>query len=185
MKDYLDLEKETWQLYEEVLPSIQDTFRELDEHCEYESAKVMNAFWQNKVSSSDFSTTTGYGYNDIGRDKIESIYKDIFKTEDALVRNQFISGSHALAKTLFGLLRPNDLLLSITGTPYDTLHEVIGIVDNPSSLKSFGVKYDEIALVNNDFDYDKISNYLKKNQVKVIEIQRSRGYSTRKSISIE
>ena len=102
-----------------------------------------------------------------------------------MVRNQFISGSHALAKTLFGLLRPNDLLLSITGTPYDTLHEVIGIKENASSLKSFGIKYDEIPLKDDDFDTAKILDYLTNHQVKVIEIQRSRGYSSRKSISLD
>ena len=101
------------------------------------------------------------------------------------MRKQFISGSHALAKTLFGLLRPKDLLLSITGLPYDTLHEVIGIEENKSSLKSFGIFYDQIDLIDNDFDYAKIEEYLKKHQVKLIEIQRSRGYATRKSLNLE
>lgn len=149
------------------------------------SKKVLEAFQKNNVSEGCFNSTTGYGYSDLGRDTLESIYKDIFGAEDAIVRNQFISGSHALAKTFFALLRPNDLLLSVSGTPYDTLHEVIGIKDNNSSLKSFGVKYDEIDLVNDDFDYKKIEDYLKNNKVKVIEIQRSKGYSTRLSITID
>lgn len=164
---------------------LENEFKKIDDICFYNSKKVLNAFQKNNLSENDFNMTTGYGYNDIGRDKIEKIFCDIFKCESALVRNQFISGSHALTVCLFALLRPNDLLLSITGTPYDTLHEVIGIKDNPSSLKSFGIKYDEIDLVNNDFDYDKIEKYIKNNKVKVIEIQRSKGYSTRKSISYD
>ena len=106
-------------------------------------------------------------------------------TSFIVVRNQFISGTHALTVTLFGLLRPGDTLLSITGEPYDTLHEVIGIKENNSSLKAFGVNYEQIELVNNDFDYEKIQETLKNNKIKLIEIQRSKGYSTRKTISIE
>ena len=159
-------------------------FNKIDEICSYNSYKVLNAFKENKVSESDFNSTTGYGYNDKGRDTIENVFKAIFKAESALVRSQFISGSHALTVALFGLLRPNDLLLSISGLPYDTLHEVIGIKDNKSSLKSYGVKYDQIDLKDNDFDYEKIEEYLRNNKVKVIEMQRSKGYSTRKSISL-
>jgi len=149
------------------------------------SEKVLNAFHEVKISESHFNSTTGYGYGDLGREKIEEVYANIFKAEDALVRNQFISGSHALTVALFGLLRPNDILLSVSGLPYDTLHEVIGIKENASSLKSFGVKYDQIDLIDNDFDYNGIQNYLKNNAVKVIEIQRSRGYSKRESLTIE
>jgi len=184
MKELLNLNEKTWKVYEETNEELQMIFQEVDEICEYNTAKVMNAFWASHVSESHFSSTTGYGYDDIGRDVIEKVYSSIFHTESALVRNQFVSGSHALSKTLFGILRPGDLLLSITGLPYDTLHEVIGIVDNPSSLKSFGIHYDQIDLKDNDFDYDKISEYLKNHTVKLIEIQRSRGYSTRQSIDI-
>lgn len=151
----------------------------------FNSMKVLNAFHEENISEIHFNTSTGYGYNDIGRDKIEDVYKRIFKCEDALVRTQFISGSHALTVCLFGLLRPNDTLLSITGKPYDTLDEVIGITPNDSSLKSFGVNYEQIDLVDNNFDFKKIEERLNKDFVKVIEIQRSKGYSTRKSISIE
>ena len=157
----------------------------IDEICLFNSKKVLDAFNQNKLSEIHFNSTTGYGYNDIGRDIIEKIYSCIFKSEDALVRSQFISGSHALTTTLFGLLRPNDILLSITGTPYDTLHEVIGIKDNDSSLKSFNIDYKEIDLIDNDFDYELIEKTLKENKIKMIEIQRSRGYSNRKSLTIE
>ena len=165
--------------------NLKDIFHEIDLLCEKNSMKVLNAFQNNHLSEIHFNSTTGYGYSDIGRDTIEKIYTDIFKSEDALVRSQFISGSHALTVCLFALLRPNDTLLSITGLPYDTLHEVIGIKENNSSLKSFGINYEQIDLVDNDFDYNKIEEVLKNKKIKVIEIQRSKGYSTRKSIGIE
>ena len=164
---------------------VREQFKKIDVQCEKNSLKVLTSFQKNKVNEACFFGTTGYGYNDIGRDTIEEIFKDVLEAEDALVRSQFISGSHALTVCFFALLRPGDLLLSITGKPYDTLDEVIGIRDNPSSLKSYGVKYDEIDLIDDDFDYEKIADYLKSTKVKVIEIQRSKGYSTRKSISIE
>lgn len=160
-------------------------FANIDDTCAFYSEKVLNAMQHNNLSEGCFNETTGYGYNDLGRETIENIYKEVFSSEDAIVRNQFVSGSHALSVTLFALLRPNDLLLSISGLPYDTLHEVIGIKDNNSSLASFGIKYDQIDLVDDDFDYEAIESYLKNNKVKVIEIQRSKGYSTRKSITIE
>ena len=164
---------------------LKEEYKYIDDLCLYNSELVLNAFRNNKISESDFASTTGYGYNDIGRDKIEKVFAEVLKGEDAIVRNQFISGSHALNVTLFALLRPNDTLLSISGKPYDTLDKVIGIVDNPSSLKSFGVNYEQIELIDNDFDYDKIKEVLTSKKIKVIEIQRSKGYSTRKSINIE
>ena len=157
-------------------------FDKVDALTLYNSKKVLDAFHKNNVSEIHFNSTSGYGYNDLGRDTIEKVYSDIFKCEDALVRNQFISGSHALTVAFFALLRPNDVLLSISGTPYDTLHEVIGIKDNPSSLKSYGVIYKQIDLVDDNFDYYKIKTSL--DNVKVVHIQRSKGYSTRKSLSI-
>ncbi len=162
-----------------------NVFNIIDDVCFYNSQKVIKAFWQANISETDFNSTTGYGYGDVGRDKIEKVYSDIFETEAALVRNQFISGTHALSTAFFALLRPGDLLLSITGKPYDTLDSIIGFNDNQSSLKSFGIRYDQIDLKNNCFDYEAISKYLKLNKVKVIEIQRSIGYSTRSSIGIE
>ena len=164
---------------------LKDKFKEFDDICFANSKKVLDAFRANSVSYVHFNSTNGYGYDDLGRDTIERVYADIFKSEDALVRNQFISGSHALTVALFACLRPDDLMLSISGLPYDTLHEVIGIRENPSSLVSFGIKYDQIDLVNDDFDYEKIETYLKNNKVKLVEIQRSKGYSTRKSITID
>ena len=173
------------ELVDKCEKECQEEFKKIDKVAEINSKKVLDAFQKNKLSENHFNSTTGYGYNDIGRDVIEDIYKDVFEVEDALVRSQFISGSHALTVALFSLLRPGDLLLSISGLPYDTLHEVIGIKDNPSSLKSYGVNYDQIDLVDDDFDYKKIEEYIKNNKVKVIEIQRSKGYSTRKSISVD
>lgn len=185
MYNKLGISKETISLVEKCEKSCQEEFNKIDEICEYNSLKVLASFQKNQVTESCFNSTTGYGYNDLGRDTIELIFKDVLEAEDALVRSQFISGSHALTVCFFALLRPQDILLSITGKPYDTLDEVIGIKENKSSLKSFGVKYAQIDLVNDDFDYKRIEEYIKKNKVKVIEIQRSKGYSTRKSISNE
>ena len=164
---------------------LRGVFDKLDRDCYINSKRVLDSFIKNGVSEVHFNSTTGYGYNDIGRDVVEKVFADVLGGEDAIVRNQFISGTHALCVTLFGLLRSDDELLYITGTPYDTLHEVIGIKENASSLKSYNIKYNEIDLLDNDFDYDKIRDYLKNNKVKVVAIQRSKGYSTRRSISID
>ena len=181
----INIDENLLEISKKCEEEIKDELKKIDDICMFNSMKVLNAFHEENISEIHFNTSTGYGYNDIGRDKIEDVYKRIFKCEDALVRTQFISGSHALTVCLFGLLRPNDTLLSITGKPYDTLDEVIGITPNDSSLKSFGVNYEQIDLVDNNFDFKKIEERLNKDFVKVIEIQRSKGYSTRKSISIE
>ena len=175
----------SYELVNSCEKKLSDIFNEVDKICYINSKKVLEAFHKNNLSEVHFNSSTGYGYNDIGRDIIELIYKDIFKCESALVRTQFISGTHALTTTLFGLLRPNDIMLSITGKPYDTLDEVIGLKDNPSSLASFNIKYMQVDLINNNFDYDKIKEVLMNNRIKLIEIQRSKGYSTRESISIQ
>lgn len=166
---------------------LKEQFAIIDDICEYNSDKVLSAFQKHQVSEVHFNETTGYGYGDLGREVIEKIYADIFNTEDALVRGQFISASHALTVTLFGLLRPNDIMLSISGKPYDTLDSVIGLTENNSSLKSFGIKYEQIDLIDNDFDYEKIQERLSntESKIKLVEIQRSRGYSLRESISLE
>ena len=166
---------------------LKEQFTIIDDICEYNSDKVLSAFQKHQVSEVHFNETTGYGYGDLGREVIEKIYADIFNTEDALVRGQFISASHALTVTLFGLLRPNDIMLSISGKPYDTLDSVIGLTENNSSLKSFGIKYEQIDLIDNDFDYERIQERLSntKSKIKLIEIQRSRGYSLRESISLK
>ncbi len=180
----LEISKEVLDLSKTVEQEIKDELQKSDELCLKNTEKVLNAFIKNEVSALDFNGTDGYGYNDIGREKIEKIYSDILKAEDSLVRTQFISGSHALTVALFAFLRPNDTMLSITGLPYDTLHEVIGIRDNNSSLKAFNINYEQIDLVNNDFDIEKIVKTLKTKKIKLIEIQRSKGYSSRKSITI-
>ena len=173
------------ELIKKIDLKIKDELSKVDELERINSEKVLSAFIKEQVAETDFNSTTGYGYNDVGRDKIEKIYADIFKAESALVRNQFISGSHALTVAFFALLRPGDTLLSITGKPYDTMDEVIGLVDNKSSLKSFGIDYLQVDLINNDFDYDKIKEVITANKIKVIEIQRSKGYSTRCSLTID
>jgi cystathionine beta-lyase family protein involved in aluminum resistance len=178
-------------MFEELIKKVdqkiidEKLFNKIDEIESFYSKKILDTFKKYKVSETDFHGTTGYGYNDVGRDKIDMIFADILDCEKAIARSQFISGTHALTVTLFGLLRPGDTLLSISGLPYDTLDEVIGIKDNPSSLKSFGIKFDYIDLLNNDFDIEKITNYIKSKPVKVIEIQRSRGYSSRDAISVD
>ena len=168
----------------EIEEKLEPVFKNIDEICYQNSQKVLEAFWQENIGEQHFNATTGYGYGDLGRDALERVYARIFKAEDALVRNQFISGTHALSTAFFALLRPNDTLLSITGKPYDTLDSVIGLNDNPSSLKSFGINYEQIDLIDDDFDYEKIEKRVKEGNIKVIEIQRSKGYSLRKSITI-
>lgn len=178
-------DKKVIDLVNESEKEVREQFNKVEKICEKNSLKVLTAFQKNELAEVHFNETTGYGYDDFGRETIEKIYKDIFHTEDSLVRSQFISASHALNVTFFGLLRPNDILLSISGKPYDTMDEVIGIRENSSSLKSFGIKYEQIDLVENDFNYEKVRERVKKNDIKVIEIQRSRGYSLRKSITLD
>ena len=169
----------------EIEQKLESMFKKIDEISFINSKKVIESFWKENISESHFMSSTGYGYGDIGRDAVEKVFADIFHTEDALVRNQFISGTHALSTAFFALLRPNDVLLSITGKPYDTLDSVIGFNDNPSSLRAFDIKYEQIDLLDDDFDYAKIESRLKLGNIKLIEIQRSKGYSLRKSISID
>lgn len=184
MYQELGISKETVEFIQKCEQKLEKSFKKIDEQADLNSLKVLNAFHKYQISEVHFNMTTGYGYGDLGRDTTEKVFAEVLGAEDALVRGQFISGTHALTVAFFSYLRPGDLLLSISGTPYDTLHEVIGIKENTSSLKSFGVLYDEIDLVNDDFDDEKILSYLKKKKVKMIEIQRSKGYSTRKSLSI-
>lgn len=164
---------------------LKEVFKKIEEIEEYNSEKVLNAFIENSICETDFNSATGYGYNDSGRDKIERVYASVFGAEASLVRSQFISGTHALTTSLFGLLRPGDIMLSISGKPYDTLDSVIGFNDNKSSLKAFGVNYKQLDLIDNDFDYDKIKEVLTNEDIKMVYIQRSKGYSTRESINID
>ena len=174
------------QLVKETEIEIQSELKKIDKICENNSQKVLNAFQECNLQESHLNSSTGYGIDEPGRNKIEEIYSKVFKAEDALVRSQLISGTHALAITLSALLRPGETMLSITGEPYDTLQTVIGISGkSKSSLKEYGIKYEQIDLVNNEFDIEKIKTRLSTNDVKLVEIQRSRGYSTRKSLTIE
>lgn len=174
-------------LSKEVEQEISPIFKELDEICEKNSAKILQAFQDCDLQEHHLVSSTGYGIGEAGRDKIEEIYAKVFKAEDSLVRTQLISGTHALAVTLSALLRPNDTMLSITGAPYDTLQTVIGIGTevSQSSLKAYGIHYEQIELLDNDFDITKIQERLSKKDIKLVEIQRSRGYSTRKSLTTD
>lgn len=179
------MESKLENLVKEVELEIRDQIAEIDERCMRNSLRVLNAFQKNRIADVHFNSTSGYGYDDIGRDIIEKVFADVFHTEDALVRNQFISGTHAITVALFANLRPGDTLLSISGKPYDTLDSIIGFNDNPSSLKSYDVKYEQIDLIDDDFDIEKIKERLAKKDVKMIEIQRSKGYATRKSLTMD
>ena len=181
----IEIDNDLIELSKQVEEEIKEEIKKVDEDCIYNSIKVLNAFHKNRISDLHFGTTTGYGYGDIGRDTIENVFADILGAEDSLVRSQFISGTHALTVALFAFLRPGDTMLSICGKPYDTLDEVIGIKENASSLKAYNVSYEQIDLKDNDFDYEKIEKRVKQGNIKLIEIQRSKGYSTRESLCIE
>ena len=165
--------------------NLSEIFKKYENISFYNSMKVLQAMHKNKVSEAHFNTTTGYGYNDYGRDIVERVYADVFRCDDALVRTQLISGTHALTIAMQACLRPGDTMLAISGKPYDTLDKVIGIVDNASSLKSYGVKYEQVDLIDNEFDKDAIYKALLEKQIKLVTIQRSKGYSTRESITID
>ena len=181
----LKIDNNLIELSKEVEKEIQEQIEQVDQICMINSRKVLEAFQTNKVSDIHFGSTTGYGYGDVGRECIEKVFAQVLGAEDSLVRSQFISGTHALTVALFAYLRPNDTLLSITGKPYDTLDEIIGIAPNNSSLKAFHVNYEQIDLKENDFNYEEIENRVKQGNIKVIEIQRSKGYSTRESLCID
>jgi len=169
---------------EKIEKELETIFNKISNISLYNQAKVHKAFRDNKISEVHFGKTTGYGYDDIGREILEKAYADIFKAEDALVRIQFVNGTHALSTALMCTLRSGDNLLSITGDPYDTLMETVGSKEKIGSLIWHGVKYSKIDLVDNEFDFNKIKKYITENKVKMIFIGRSRGYTSRKSITI-
>lgn len=179
------IEREIVDYVNEKEKLILDKFKDIDKIKEYNQYKVINAMQINRLSSSDFYWTTGYGYGDVGREKVESIYASVFNTEDALVRPSIASGTHALSLTLSGLLRPGDELLAATGAPYDTLQKVIGIVgDNtPGTLMDYGITYKEVPLINNKIDIDEVIKNINE-RTKIIEIQRSTGYSDRRAFTV-
>lgn len=183
----LKISKEVLKLSKEADEKLKNIYEDLENIALVNSAKVLNAFKNNKVSTVHLGYTTGYGYDDVGRDVIEKVYSDVFKAQDALVRIQFVNGTHAISNVFFANLKTSDELVYITGMPYDTLHTSIGITKevNQQSLIATGVKFNVIDLLNeSDFDVDKITKYLKENKVKMIAIQRSKGYAFRKTISI-
>ncbi len=170
----------------EAEDDLSEQFRRVDAIAMKNTQKVLAAFQKHRVAEGDFVGTTGYGYDDVGRDKLERIYADIFGTEDALVRLQFVNGTHAITSALFGCLRPGDTLVSGIGAPYDTMLGVIGVVDKgPGSLKEYGVNYCEVPLLDNKPDPKGIAEAVKQDGVKAILLQRSRGYATRASLSVE
>lgn len=187
MLEFLSHGEKIAPLVEDVEKLISEAHKEIDEVIEYNQFKVLQSFRKHKVSDSHFIPTTGYGYDDIGRDTLEEIFADVLGGEAGLVRPQIISGTHAISTALFGVLRPGDELLYITGKPYDTLEEIVGIrgESGNGSLKDFGIGYESIELVNNErINYEKVANKMTSN-TKVIGIQRSKGYGTRPSYTIE
>ena len=169
-----------------VEKKIQPRLEEIDNQVLYNQQRVLNLFRKHKVAEEDLMASTGYGYDDIGRDKLEKIYADYFKTEDALVRPQFASGTHAITVALFSMLRPNDTLYYLTGTPYDTIQQVIGIVgDKPGNMKEYDINFKTTELKNGEVDYEKARQDIMDPAIKVVAIQRSLGYSTRASFTVE
>jgi cystathionine beta-lyase family protein involved in aluminum resistance len=177
-KDLLELAKQSDS-------ELKEQYEKIDEICLYNSNRILSAFIENNISYSDFAEINGYGNYDEGRDKLEKIFATVLGCEDSLVRPHIMSGTNALYLTFSALLKHGDTMISLTGTPYDSLQEMIGLCGNSSqSLKEHGVKYEQIDLINNEFDEEKIVERLKRNDVKLVEIQRSRGYSSRKSLTI-
>ena len=175
------------ELVAEAEKAISDKFKELEEISEINQLKVMRAFSDNRVSERHFMPTTGYGYDDDGRDTLDKIYAQVFGAEDALVRHNWVNGSHTLATMLYGVLRPGDTLLAITGKPYDTLEEVIGIAgkEGNGSLKDFGINYEQIDLVDGEINYNSVKRSLQSKKIRAVMIQRSKGYGWRPTYSAE
>ncbi|MBS6646601.1 MAG: methionine gamma-lyase family protein, partial [Clostridiaceae bacterium] len=182
MYEQLGISSEVLAFGREIEKSLKERFEKIDETAEFNQLKVLKAMQDNRVSDIHFAATTGYGYNDLGRDTLEAVYASAFHGESALVRPQLISGTHALHIALSGNLRPGDELLSPVGKPYDTLEEVIGIRESCGSLKEYGVIYRQVDLLDDgSFDYDNIRRAINE-KTKLITIQRSKGYSTRASL---
>lgn len=184
MYHYLGISREVYAFGEKVLGELEERFREIDRTAEYNQLKVIHAMQECKVSEACLLGTTGYGYNDLGRDTLEQVYARVFHTQDALVRPQITCGTHALALALMSNLRPGDELLSPVGKPYDTLEEVIGIRESAGSLKEYGITYKQVDLLSDgSFDYESIRKSIHKN-TRLATIQRSKGYQTRPSLSV-
>lgn len=181
----LGIAKEVYEFGEQILGGLKERFEQIDQLAEFNQLKVMEAFQTNKVSAECFEGSTGYGYDDLGRDTLEKVYATCFHGEDALVRPQITCGTHALALALMSNLRPGDELLSPVGKPYDTLEEIIGIRPSRGSLAEYGITYNQVDLLENgDFDFDGIKNAINA-RTKMVTIQRSKGYATRPTLSID
>ena len=179
------IDKDIYELCLSSDKELKDIYRRIDDIALVNSERILSAFIENRVSYTDFADINGYGNYDAGRDKLEKIFSTVLGTEDALVRPQIMSGTNALYLAFSGLLKHGDTMISLTGTPYDSLQEMIGLCgDSSQSLKAYGVKYEQIDLIDNEFDTKKIVERLKTNDVKLVEIQRSRGYSGRKSLML-
>ncbi|MDR1771791.1 MAG: methionine gamma-lyase family protein [Hungatella sp.] len=184
MYENLGISRQVMDFGKEIEEALRERFKEIDETAEYNQMKVIKAMQENRVSDIHFAATTGYGYNDLGRDTLEAVYASVFHTESALVRPNLISGTHALTVALSGNLRPGDELLSPVGKPYDTLEEVIGIRDSVGSLKEYGVVYRQVDLLSDGtFDYESIEKAVNE-KTKLVTIQRSKGYDTRPTFSV-
>ncbi len=184
MYNKLGISERTYCFGEEILTSLESRFRQIDETAEYNQLKVVQAMQECRVSEACLSGTTGYGYNDLGRDTLEEVYSKVFHAEDALVRPQITCGTHALALALSSNLRPGDELLSPAGKPYDTLEEVIGIRESKGSLKEYGISYRQVDLKpDGSFDYENIRRAIN-DKTKLVTIQRSKGYQTRPTFSV-
>ena len=182
----LQISERVCALAKQAQGELREQFERIDTIAEENTQKVLSAFQKHRVAESYFAGTTGYGYDDLGRDKLDEIYADIFGTEDALVRLQFVNGTHAITCALFGALRPGDVLLSAVGAPYDTLLGAIGVVDKgPGSLKDYGVEYRQVDLVNDAPDLEGLANAVSDPRVRAVLIQRSKGYQTRPTFSVE
>ena len=183
----LGISEKTYNFGEEILNTLEERFKKIDENAEYNQLKVLKAMQDNKVSEACLLGTTGYGYNDIGREKLEAVYASVFHTEDALVRPQITCGTHALALALMSNLRPGDMLFSPVGKPYDTLEEVIGIRPSKGSLKEYGIDYAQVDLLaDGSFDFENIKKtLLEHDNIKLATIQRSKGYQTRPTLSVD
>lgn len=180
------IDKELLEIAKKADNELTNIYKQIEETCLYNSNRILSAFIENKVSYTDFAEMNGYGNYDEGRNKLEKIFATVLGCEDSLVRPQIMSGTNALYLTFSALLKHGDTMLSISGTPYDSLQEMVGLIGNSKqSLKAYGIKYEQIDLINNDFDETKIIKRLKEKNIKLVEIQRSRGYSNRKSLTIE
>ncbi len=181
-----DIKPEVFALAEQVEAQLADKFRQIDKIAAKNTQKVMAAFQDNRVSEACFAGTTGYGYDDLGREVLDKVYAQVFRTESALVRIGFVNGTHALSAALFAMLKPGDTLLSVTGLPYDTLRNAIGIEgDCHGSLKFYGINYKQVDLKNGEPDLDAIKTAVSDSSVSAVLIQRSRGYENRKALSAE